>query len=253
VKEARSLNRGSGPEDAAAAIGTAERPGVFLDFDGTLAEIVERPHSARAVPGALAALERLMERGIIVAVVSGRTPDELAQLVDVPGVRLVPLYGFEPGAPVAGEVIDAVARTTETIPGLRIERKRETIAVHARGMDRPDDALRAIEQQLTEIASDAGFELLQGKQVLELVPVGRARKGAVVAREAEERDLDAVLFAGDDLVDLEAFEALDRLAATGIRTLRVAVDGPETPDDLLARADVVVAGPAGLVRLLAEI
>jgi trehalose 6-phosphate phosphatase len=249
VSEARSLKR----DRAAAAIGTAERPGVFLDFDGTLAEIVERPHGAQAVPGALAALERLMQRGIIVAVVSGRTPDELSQLVDVPGVRLVPLYGFEPGAPVADEVVDAVTRTTENVPGLRIERKRETIAVHARGMDRPDDALEAVEQQLLGIARDAGFELLRGKQVLELVPVGRARKGGVVIREAEEGHLDAVLFAGDDLVDLEAFDALDRLAATGVRTSRVAVDGPETPADLLARADVVVEGPAGLVRLLREI
>jgi trehalose 6-phosphate phosphatase len=240
-------------EQAAASIGAAERPGVFLDFDGTLAEIVERPHGARAVSGALTALERLMERGVMVAVVSGRTPGELAQLVDVPGVRLVPLYGFERGAPVADAVVDAVARTAEAVPGLRIERKHETIAVHARGIDRPDEALKAVEEQLRQIASDAGFELLQGKQVLELVPAGRARKGGAVIREAEEGDLDAVLFAGDDLVDLEAFDALDSLAAKGIRTLRIAVDGPETPDDLLARADVVVAGPAGLVRLLGEI
>jgi trehalose 6-phosphate phosphatase len=68
-----------------------------------------------------------------------------------------------------------------------------------------------------------------------------------------EFGLEAILFAGDDVADLDAFRALDRLASRGIVTSRVAVAGPETPDALIDSADVVVEGPAGLVALLREL
>jgi trehalose 6-phosphate phosphatase len=59
-----------------------------------------------------------------------------------------------------------------------------------------------------------------------------------------------VLFAGDDLADVDAFVALDRLQSRGVMTLRVAVRGDETPSELLDAADVVVEGPRALVALL---
>ena len=59
--------------------------------------------------------------------------------------------------------------------------------------------------------------------------------------------LAAVCFVGDDTGDLPAFEALRRLAAAGVATLAVAVAGPETPAAVLAAADMVVDGPAGLL------
>ena len=75
-------------------------------------------------------------------------------------------------------------------------------------------------------------------------------KGGAVERLARERGLDAVLFAGDDVADIDAFEALDRLSDGGMLTLRVAVRGPETPEELVRRADLAVDGPGGLVELL---
>jgi trehalose 6-phosphate phosphatase len=92
--------------------------------------------------------------------------------------------------------------------------------------------------------------LMEGKMVLELVPADRPMKGGAVERLARERGLDAVLFAGDDVADIDAFEALDRLSDEGMLTLRVAVRGPETPEELVGRADLAVDGPGGLVELL---
>jgi trehalose 6-phosphate phosphatase len=75
-------------------------------------------------------------------------------------------------------------------------------------------------------------------------------KGGVVERIAGGSELQAVLYAGDDVADLDAFDAVDRLAAKGLATVKVAVRGDETPAGLLDAADVVVEGPAGLVALL---
>ena len=85
--------------------------------------------------------------------------------------------------------------------------------------------------------------------VLELVPAGRPMKGAAVERLARG-ELEAVLYAGDDHADLDAFAALDRLARDGIIVVRVAVHGDETPEALVEAADLVVQGPSGLVETL---
>ena len=86
--------------------------------------------------------------------------------------------------------------------------------------------------------------------VVELVPAGRPLKEGAVERIVADEHLDAVLYAGDDVADIGAFEALDRLAEKGVRTVKVAVHGRETPVALSDAADVVVDGPAGLVTLL---
>jgi trehalose 6-phosphate phosphatase len=86
------------------------------------------------------------------------------------------------------------------------------------------------------------------KMSVELHPPIQADKGT--ALEALVDGLGAVCFVGDDLGDLPAFDALDRLAARGVHAVRVGVDSDEVPARLLERADVVLDGPAGVVAFL---
>jgi trehalose 6-phosphate phosphatase len=67
--------------------------------------------------------------------------------------------------------------------------------------------------------------------------------------------LASAAFAGDDAGDLPAFDALDRLEATGRleRGVRIGVTSAEGPPELLARADLQVDGPVGLAALLADL
>jgi trehalose 6-phosphate phosphatase len=92
--------------------------------------------------------------------------------------------------------------------------------------------------------------VLQGKKVLELAPDSGPTKGHVVDRLARDHELRGVLYAGDDVADRDAFEALDRLRAAGVDGVKVAVRSDETPEDLVSAADIVVDGPAGLIELL---
>jgi trehalose 6-phosphate phosphatase len=244
-----------GPEGEAALrefVGRDVRSGVLLDFDGTLSPIVARPELAKIRDGARDAIARLVDRVAIVAVISGRTPAELEGLVGVPGVVLAGLYGLgEEAINLPAGVADQVAGVASTVPGTRVESKGASIAVHFRGADDPDEARARLAPALEAIALESGLALIAGKKVWELVPGGRPLKdGAVERIVSEGGGLEAVLYAGDDVADLRAFEALDRLAEKGLATLKVAVHGPETPAALTASADVVVDGPAGLVGLL---
>ena len=225
--------------------------GIALDFDGTLAEIVARPELARPVEGARGALTTLVQRYRTVAVVTGRRSDEVAALVDVPHVTYIGLYGFEAEAP---ELVTAVVPQAESavvdVPRAWVEDKGGSIAVHYRQAPDPAAARAALLVALQPLATESGLSIIEGKMVIELVPFDRPMKGAAVERIVGEHGLEAVLYAGDDHADLDAFAGLDRLATLGLLTVRVAVRGAETPAALIGSADLVTEGPAGLVGLL---
>ena len=185
------------------------------------------------------------------AIVTGRRSEEVAALLDLPHVAYVGLYGFEEETP---ELLTAVVPLVETaaarVPEAWIEDKGGSIAVHYRQARDAYAARAALMVALQPVATESGLEVIEGKMVIELVPPGRPMKGAALERIAGEHELRAVLYAGDDHADLDAFEALDRLAATGAQVVRVAVRGRETPRALVDAADVIVDGPAGLVELL---
>jgi trehalose 6-phosphate phosphatase len=227
---------------------------VLLDFDGSLSAIVERPELAVAVPGAHEVLTALVERFRVVAIVSGRRSEELAGLVRVDGLTFFGLYGMEGAAPdIADAVTPLVERAVGAIPGARVEHKVSSLAVHYRQTSDPALARGALLPALEEVAASNGLAVLEGKMVLELVPAGRPRKAGAVTRILGEHGLEAALFAGDDVADVEAFDALDEARERGIETVKVAVRSAEAPVVLLDRADIVVDGPSGLVELLRQL
>lgn len=235
--------------DVATRLGPPERAALILDVDGTLAPIVARPELARVLPEATAELPRLVGSYGLVAVVSGRPTEEVAALVGVAGIRYEGLYGLGAAPQVGPEVVRLVERETERIGGAWVERKGSSLTVHVRQSADPEAAEALLRPSLSSIARDAGMELVTGKRTLELAPVG-PRKGGAVERLVREAGVSAALFAGDDLPDLEAFEALDRLSAEGLTTVKVAVRGPETPASLEAAGDLIVEGPGGISDLL---
>ena len=212
-----------------------------------------RPELARPVDGARDALAGLVERYRTVAIVTGRRSDEVAALVDLPHLAYVGLYGLVDGAP---ELVTAVVPRAEAaaaeVPEAWVEDKGVSIAVHYRQAPDPATARAVLVVALQPVATENGLSLIEGKMVVELVPPDRPLKGGAVERLAGEHALEALLYAGDDLADLDAFAALDRLSASEDVdvAVRVAVRGPETPPAMVEAADVVVEGPEGLVDLL---
>jgi trehalose 6-phosphate phosphatase len=166
-------------------------------------------------------------------------------------VAIAGLYGLEAAPPVAADVVAAIEGRARSVPGAWVEPKGATVAVHVRAS--PPAAWPPLAGDLERIARGSGLEVHAGKAVFDLVPAGAGRKGSAVARLAAEAEADAVAFAGDDLPDLEAFEALDRLAELGAPVVRVAVAAAGSPGELLRAADVVVPDPAALAAWLAAL
>jgi trehalose 6-phosphate phosphatase len=221
---------------------------IVLDFDGTLSPIVRRPELATPAEGMEAELDRLAGRYALVAIVTGRPEAQIRERLRVPSVLVEGLYGLR--APDLDErLLEAVEAAVKEVSGAWVERKGASVAVHLREAADPE-AEASLRPPLETIAAAHDLEIAPGKRVLELVPAGKPRKGDAVERLVRAAGVRAVLFAGDDLADLEAFEALDRLAASGLRTVKVAVLGPETPASLSAVADLAVEGVEGTLALL---
>jgi trehalose 6-phosphate phosphatase len=233
----------------------ADDPGhsaILLDFDGTLAEIVARPELSHLVEGAAAVLRDACELFGAVVAISGRPTDDVRALVGVDGVRYLGLYGLE-SQPEAGrvpETVHAVVRDAAIrVTGAWVEDKGGSVAVHYRQADDADRARAELLGGLRGAIPD-GYEAIEGKMVVDVVPAGRPRKGGAVRRVVGDLHPAAALYAGDDLADLEAFEELAALRADGVHAVRIAVRGPETPTALVEAADLTVDGPVGLVELL---
>ena len=230
----------------------APRAGIFLDLDGTLAPIVARPELARMLPGIRPTLARLALRLDVVAVISGRPSAQVRDLVDEDGVVVVGTHGLEDERPMRAEILEEIEAAAAAV-GAWVESKGAAAAVHFRALEDPAAAEAASRPPLEAIAANHDLEIVPGKRILELTPGGLPRKGGAVDRIARERALDAVLFAGDDVGDLDAFAALERLRSQGLWTCGVVAQGDGTPREVEAAADVVVNGPRGMATLLASI
>jgi trehalose 6-phosphate phosphatase len=229
-----------------------ERAGLFLDFDGSLAEIVPHPELAIPVPGAVEVLRAATNRFALVGVVSGRRESEIRARLPVSGLRVFGIYGLEgnPTAAMSDRHRGEMKGIAQAVPGAWVEDKGLSLTLHYREAEDPDAAEAILRDPVRRLARREGLALVEGKRTLEIAPARIPGKGEVVVRVAWEAGLQGALYAGDDLADLDAFGALDDLSTEGMATVKVAVQSEETPREVTAAADLVVDRPAGLVELV---
>jgi trehalose-phosphatase len=235
------------PDDLLAQLAAEPgKAGLFLDFDGVLAPIVERPEDAVPPPETRAELERLVGRYALVAVVSGRAGEDVRARLGVDGVVCVGSHGLElePQADRWRRTLAAFAADAAW-PQESVEVKGLAIAFHFR--DQPDE--REAVHRLDAIADSAreeGLVARYGRKVLEVLPPVGSHKGTAVRRMLDERGLHRALAAGDDTTDIDSFAALDGLEVA----VRVAVASSEAPQALLDTADLVVNSTDEFLTLL---
>jgi trehalose 6-phosphate phosphatase len=228
---------------------------VFLDFDGTLAEIAPTPDDVKPAPGAVDVLSALVPRYAIVAIVTGRPGADIGRFLPVDGLEVFGVYGLEhareAGSPRA--FLPHLTRIAALVPGAWVEDKGVSLTLHYRLTSDPDEAEEVILPEVQDLARREGLSLLEGKRAVEISLEAVPGKGAVISGEVQARGLEVALYAGDDLADLDAFAALEGLRDEGVETVKVGVRSEETPEVLLERADLVVDRPAGLVTLLRQL
>ncbi len=243
---------------------TIQPRGLCSDFDGTLSRIVPSPDEARIEPAIRDALARLARHLDVLAIVTGRSVDDVRWRVGLSEVVYIGNHGLErwergehlvePQAltyvPHLANVARALADRVQ-LPGIEIELKRLSLSVHYRRALEPEAAARQIGPILEALASEYHLRLVRGRMVFELRPPIDRDKGSAVAELVMRYGLRAVVFLGDDRTDLDAMRHLAQLREQGrIQALNIGVHSEEAPPELTTIADVLLDGVDGVASLL---
>lgn len=200
-------------------------PAIFLDYDGCLTPIVQRPEMAVLTDDMRLALQELATV-TKVAVVSGRDRQNVAELVQLDNLYYAGSHGFditgpggmasEPGgAKAALSALDKadtmLQEKLRQVEGSQVERKRYAIAVHYRNV--ADDQVETVRKAVDEVLNSMPeLKIGLGKKIYELKPNIDWHKGKAVMWLMEELGLSKgnyiPLYIGDDITDEDAFAEL---------------------------------------------
>ncbi|MGH3361253.1 MAG: trehalose-phosphatase [Nocardioides sp.] len=256
-----------------ALVAVASSAVIGLDFDGTLSPIVADPDSARIHPEAADVLAELGQQVAAIAVITGRPARQALALGDLDTVGnriggtgrelfLFGQYGNErwtstnrrvisprppPGLSTFLGELRGLLRRADAAEAF-VEEKGLAVAIHTRRLPDADAAFDRLLPVLAEAATRHRLTLEPGRLVIEVRAAGMD-KGQVVRTLAEELSAGGFLFAGDDLGDVDAFDAVAGLRDGGLPTLLVC-SGSDEQRALADLADVVVDGPDGVLDLL---
>ncbi len=257
-------------------VAAAARTVVALDFDGVLSPIVDEPSEAYIHPEAPAVLAGLAEAVQAIAVITGRPArqaialgglDEVADEIGRHDKELLVFgqYGNERWRSTQRRIVSprppqGLSSFERELPRLLreadaeaayVEEKGLAVAVHTRRLPDPSGAFNRLLPPMGELAERHGLGLEPGRHVIEVRAPGMT-KGHAVHTLVSEQQAGGVVFAGDDLGDIEAFEAVIELREQCMPTLLVcSLSDEETA--LADRADVLVPGPAGVLDLLRDL
>lgn len=241
------------------------KPSALLsDIDGTLSPIAATPAEATVLESCRFGLNKLAAKLELVSVLSGRPVAEARRMVGLDHLTHFGNHGLERWdivhgyrseaegfAPSIAEVRAELERQVKGMPGVQIEDKRIVISIHYRlASEEP-----SIREKLLILAESLakGLLITEGKKVIELRPPVAVNKGTVVRNLITEYGLNGIVYIGDDLTDIDAFNALRNARHSGVHAAAVAVGGPEAKEELLALADLELDGPSDVGALLQEL
>jgi trehalose 6-phosphate phosphatase len=202
---------------------------LFLDFDGTLVDIAAAPDLVRVapeLPHLLGAIADLLDGAL--ALVSGRPLDELVRLLAPFSGAMAGQHGRErrrsdgsvfssPAPPALVRAAPVMADFAERHPGVRLEDKGGSLALHYRQAPSLAAACGGLARRVVD-ASGGALKAIDGKMVVELMPrtAGKGRAIAAFLAEPPFRGRMPV-FVGDDVGDEGGFAVVDRLGGISVR------------------------------------
>ena len=236
----------------------------MTDVDGTISETTPEPDMACVSPACRHYLGILTHRLALVAAISGRRAATVKNMVNIDGMIYVGNHGMESWVNDHTEMVESLTDYPEIIKavireltlrlklkGITIEDKGITASIHYRQCPDTELAERTILSELKAIAQAGKLRTSRNKKTVELLPPLDFNKGTAVTELIRKYHLGAAVYMGDDVTDIDAFEAIHREAATPhFQGLAIGVTSKEMPARLIETADFTLSGVTDVARFL---
>ena len=230
--------------------------GLISDVDGTIAEIAPTAEAVKVTPGCKKHLRSLVKRLPLLAVISGRLVKVVRRLVSIDGVVYNGNHGLERWVkghievrPEAQAYVEKTAVVIKELGpilfplGVVFEDKGAGLVFHYRTLPHREEVREAILKEISRSSTTQWFEVDQARAVIELRPPLKVSKGSVVRELIESYHLNAAVYIGDDVSDIDAFDTMRTLShGAEFQGLALGVVGEETPPKVAESADLLLRG-----------
>ncbi len=232
---------------------------IITDIDGTISKIVLNPNEAVITQIMRKTLEKLVSKFRLVGVVTGRSARNAKEIIGVEGLLYVGSHGLEymkddeiyiePEVEEYFPLVKKVAQNIQSeeelcnIRNILFQEKGLCFTVHYRNCEDPEGTRRKILDAINEMEELDKFKITEGRKVVEIRPKIGHNKGTILEKLIFESGLDKVIYLGDDITDVDAFNKLKELKEDDkVNGEGIVVISEEVPEYVKENASFYVNG-----------
>ena len=236
-----------------------EKTAVITDIDGTISKIVLDPYEATISQIMRATLKKLVNKFQLVGIITGRNVRNAEEMLEVEGLLYIGSHGLEylkddeiyiePEVEEYLPLIQKVAQNIQTeeelcnIKNILFQEKGLCFTVHYRKCEDPEGTRRKILDAINELEGLEKFKITEGRKVVEIRPKIGHDKGTILEKLLFENALGKIIYLGDDVTDVDAFNKLKELKEESkVNGVGIVVVSEEVPDYVKENASFYVNG-----------
>jgi trehalose 6-phosphate phosphatase len=236
-----------------------EKTAVITDIDGTISKIVLDPYEATISQIMRATLKKLVNKFQLVGIITGRNVRNAKEMLEVEGLLYIGSHGLEylkddeiyiePEVEEYLPLIQKVAQNIQTeeelcnIKNILFQEKGLCFTVHYRKCEDPGGTRRKILDAINELEELEKFKITEGRKVVEIRPKIGHDKGTILEKLLLENELEKIIYLGDDVTDVDAFNKLKKLKEEGkVNGVGIVVVSEEVPGYVKENASFYVNG-----------
>ncbi|MGB9980203.1 trehalose-phosphatase [Methanobacterium sp.] len=236
-----------------------EKTAVITDIDGTISKIVLDPYEATISQIMKTTLKKLVNKFQLVGIVTGRNVKNAKEMLEVDGLLYIGSHGLEylkndeiyiePEVEKYLPLIQKVAQNIQTeeelynIKNILFQEKGLCFTVHYRKCEDPEGTRRKILDAINELEELEKFKVTEGRKVVEIRPKIGHDKGTILEKLIFENAIEKIIYLGDDVTDVDAFNKLKELKGENkVNGLGIVVISEEVPEFVRENASFYVNG-----------
>jgi trehalose 6-phosphate phosphatase len=238
---------------------------IITDIDGTISEIGSIPKNASITPSMRSILQRLSNKFKSVGVLTGRDINDALNIIKLKKIVYMGNHGLQkfkngkivedprviPYIPVIKDIKNNLQQELDICNGFSFDYKKLSLTVHYNSCTSKDKAREKILDTISAMNINNLIKIVEGRGLIEIRPPVGHDKGTIIQEFVFENHINKIMYLGDDVNDISAFNKLKELRTQKmIQCVNILVNSDETPNYVKETADFYVKNVGETQKLL---